>query len=73
VTVPTLLVTSDPERGGIVTPEAAAEATRILPSLQVARLSGAGHNIRREQFDAFVATTRTFLASHARASALTRP
>jgi N-formylmaleamate deformylase len=58
---PTLLVTSDPDRGGIVTPEAAAEAKRLLPSLQVVRLSGAGHNIRREQFEAFLRATREFL------------
>jgi len=58
VQVPVLLVTSDPERGGIVTPEAAAEAKRLLPSLEVVRLTGAGHNIRREQFEAFVAAVR---------------
>src|SRR4051812_9882211 len=42
VKAPTLLVTADPERGAIVTPEAAAEAQRILPTLQVIRLEGAG-------------------------------
>src|SRR5207237_10195167 len=36
-----LLVTSDPERGGLVSPEAAAEAKRLLPSLEVVRLTGA--------------------------------
>jgi pimeloyl-ACP methyl ester carboxylesterase len=65
ITCPTLLVTSDPERGGIVTPESAAEAQRILPSLNVVRLSGAGHNIRREQFDGFVSAMRGFLAESA--------
>ncbi|TME98027.1 MAG: hypothetical protein E6I52_18355 [Chloroflexi bacterium] len=59
-----LLVTSDPERGGIVTPEAAAEAKRLLPSLEVVRLTGAGHNIRREQFGAFVAAVRSFLTAN---------
>jgi len=73
VTVPTLLVTSDPELGGIVAPEAAEEASRIQPRVQVVRLRGAGHNIRREQFDAFTSAIRAFLAAHARASALTRP
>jgi pimeloyl-ACP methyl ester carboxylesterase len=61
VQCPVLLVTSDPERGGIVTPEAAEEAKRLLPSVQVVRLSGAGHNIRREQFERFVAVVREFL------------
>jgi pimeloyl-ACP methyl ester carboxylesterase len=64
VKVPVLLITSDPERGGIVTPEAAAEAQRLLPSLQHARLRGAGHNIRREQFEAFTGCVREFLAAH---------
>jgi pimeloyl-ACP methyl ester carboxylesterase len=61
---PMLLITSDPERGSIVTPDAAKEAQRLLPSLQVVRLQGAGHNIRREQFDAFVRTVREFLSAN---------
>lgn len=61
VTVPILLITSDPEQGGIVTPEVAEEAKRILPSLKVVRLSPAGHNIRREQFERFVEVVRAFL------------
>ena len=66
VTCPTLLVTADPERGAIVTPEAAIEAARLNPRLQVVRLSGAGHNIRREQFEGFVGAVRDFLASERR-------
>jgi N-formylmaleamate deformylase len=65
VTCPLLLVTSDPERGGIVTPETAEAAAQLQPGLRVVRLSGAGHNIRREQFDAFVRTVREFLAATA--------
>ena len=61
VTVPILLITSDPERGGGVTPEAAAEAKRIHPQTTVVRLSPAGHNVRREQFAGFVEAVRTFL------------
>jgi pimeloyl-ACP methyl ester carboxylesterase len=53
---------SDPELGGIVTPEVARKAAGILASLHVVRLSGAGHNIRREQFEPFVAAVREFLA-----------
>jgi pimeloyl-ACP methyl ester carboxylesterase len=64
VQVPLLLITSDPELGGIVTPEVAQEATMALPSLSVVRLEGAGHNIRREQFDGFVACVRQFLDAH---------
>ena len=62
VTVPMLLITADPEKGGIITPEVAEEAERLNPALKVIRLLGAGHNIRREQFDPFVAASRAFLA-----------
>lgn len=61
VTCPTLLITADPDRGAIVTPQIAEEARRLLPSLKVARISGAGHSIRREQFDAYLAAVRGFL------------
>lgn len=61
---PLLLITSDPERGSIVTAEAAEEARKLLPSLQVVHLSGAGHNIRREQFEPFTRCVREFLAAH---------
>lgn len=62
VTCPVLLITSDPERGGIVTPELAQEASRLLPTLKHVRIQGAGHNIRREQFDAYLKAVRVFLA-----------
>lgn len=62
ITCPVLLVTADPEKGAIVTPEAAAEAARLNPRFKVVRLRGAGHNIRREQFDGFLAAVRSFLA-----------
>jgi pimeloyl-ACP methyl ester carboxylesterase len=61
VRCPVLLITADPERGGIVTPQAAAEAAQLLPGLKVVRLSGAGHNVRREQFDAYLKAVRAFL------------
>ncbi len=62
VRCPLLLITADPERGAIVEPETEAEARRLLPSLQVVRLHGAGHNVRREQFEAYLDTVRRFLA-----------
>jgi N-formylmaleamate deformylase len=62
LTEPILLITGDPDRGGIVTPPVAAEAARLQPRLRVAHLAGAGHNVRREQFDAYLAVVRAFLA-----------
>ena len=64
VRVPVLLVTADapPTGGGIVTPEAADVACTLCPTLEVAHISGAGHNVRREQFGPFVAAVGAFLA-----------
>lgn len=62
ITCPTILITADPEKGAIVTPEAAEEARRRNPLIEVVRLNGAGHNIRRERFDDYVAAVRAFLA-----------
>lgn len=58
---PTLLVTANPARGGIVTPEVAAELTESHPNIRVACLDGAGHNVRRDQFAAYVAAVGPFL------------
>jgi pimeloyl-ACP methyl ester carboxylesterase len=62
ITAPTLLITGDPERGAIVTPEVAREVREIQPLVQVARIRGAGHSIRREQFEPYLAAVRGFLA-----------
>ncbi len=59
---PLLLITADNEKGSIVTPENAAEAARINSNVRVVHIPGAGHNIRREQFEAFMDAVRGFLA-----------
>jgi N-formylmaleamate deformylase len=59
---PTLLLTADPERGAIVTPEVAREARELQPLVQVVRIPGAGHSIRREQFEQYLSAVREFLA-----------
>ena len=61
---PLLLITADPEKGGIVTPEMAAEAQQLLPRLEVVRIHGAGHSVRRERFQPFLEAVRSFLAAH---------
>ncbi len=58
---PALLVTANPTRGGIVTPETAAELTAMRTNIRVAYLDGAGHNIRRDQFAAYISAVRPFL------------
>ena len=59
---PTLLITADNGRGAIVTPDAVALATSLNPLIQVAAIPGAGHNIRREAFPAYIAAVKAFLA-----------
>jgi N-formylmaleamate deformylase len=62
ISCPTLLVTAEPELGSIVTDTIATEARALCPSIEVAHLAGAGHNIRRERFGEFVDAVKAFLA-----------
>lgn len=61
INCPTLLVTADPDRGGIVTPKTAADLTDKHPNIQVMYIDEAGHNVRRDQFIAYIAAIRPFL------------
>lgn len=61
---PTLLVIGDNELGGIITPEVAAEASERNPSIVSAHISGAGHSIRYDQFDTFLAAVVPFLSAN---------
>lgn len=61
---PTLLIISD---GGIVTSETAEHASKLWKAehpFQWVQIKGAGHNIRREQFEAFCDTLFHFLQSY---------
>jgi len=59
---PVLLITADPEKGAIITPDVAQKAVQALPSLRVVRIQGAGHNIRREAFEPYMEAVKNFLA-----------
>lgn len=59
---PALLITGEIERGAIVTPETASWVAAENEQIDVAHVEGAGHNIRRDQFEAFVRAVREFLA-----------
>ncbi len=61
IACPTLLLTADPDDGGRVTPEIADEASALLSNGQVVYIQDAGHNIRRDQFDKYLAVVRDFL------------
>jgi pimeloyl-ACP methyl ester carboxylesterase len=69
ITCPALLITADLDRGGIVRPEMATAMQQHMPQLQIAHIPGAGHNIRREQFDRFITVVRSFLDTWAATSA----
>lgn len=61
ITCPTLLITADPERGGIVTPEIAGEAATLWRTGRIATIPDAGHSIRRDQYEPFRTAVTDFL------------
>jgi N-formylmaleamate deformylase len=62
ISCPVLLIRSDPELGGIVTAESARQAAKgWKKGSLIIHIPEAGHNIRREQFDAFLDSVREFL------------
>lgn len=63
ITCPALLITADPALGAMVTPEMATTMQGLIPQLRVAHVAGAGHNIRREQFDRYMDAVRSFLST----------
>jgi len=64
---PVLLLTGDADvqsaagLGAIVTPEVAREAEALLPRGKVVHIAGAGHNIRRENYEGYIAAVTGFL------------
>jgi N-formylmaleamate deformylase len=62
ITCPALLITADPELDAAVTQAGAAALKELIPQLEIAHVPGAGHNIRREQFERFMTVVGDFLA-----------
>ncbi len=58
---PALLITADPAKGAIVTSETARLANRLSNCIQAVNIPGVGHNIRRENYEAFMQAVRAFL------------
>lgn len=58
---PTLMITADTEEGAIVSPEISARIHSLNANVQVVEVQEAGHNIRRENFDAYMAVVQEFL------------
>jgi pimeloyl-ACP methyl ester carboxylesterase len=61
VQCPLLLITGERDKGAIVSPQGAAQAQSICATCKVAHVAGSGHNIRRDQFEAYLAVVREFL------------
>jgi len=66
ITCPVLLITADPELGSIVTAATAQQVVQMLLNGQVVHISGAGHSIRRGQFEAYVEAVTLFLRENRR-------
>jgi pimeloyl-ACP methyl ester carboxylesterase len=62
VTVPTLLLTGEPDRGSVVSPADAVVLRDAAPAGRLLHVPGAGHSIRREQSAAYLVAVRGLLA-----------
>jgi N-formylmaleamate deformylase len=58
---PTLVVTADPDKGGIVTPEVAQWASEMNERISVAHIPGTGHHVRFEDHEAYMDAVEAFL------------
>lgn len=62
ITCPTLLITANPEKGSIVTPEVADQLREAyVPHVQIKQVTDAGHCIHRDQFDDSMDIIQAFL------------
>lgn len=59
ITVPTLLMVA--EKGDVIRPEDEKEIERLLPSVRISRVAGAGHMIPWDELDGFLAAFGDFL------------
>jgi pimeloyl-ACP methyl ester carboxylesterase len=62
VICPVLLITADPSRGAIVTPEAVQVLRGYIPQLRLVSIQEAGHSIHREQLSEYIEVVRSYLA-----------
>lgn len=61
ITCPVLLVTGNPELGGLVTPEAVAKVRELNPNVTIVTVPDVGHLIRFDRYTVFMDALRTFL------------
>jgi pimeloyl-ACP methyl ester carboxylesterase len=68
ISCPALLITGDTDRGAMLSPEQAEGLRGLVPQLQIAHVPGAGHSIRREEFQRYMRSVRSFLAGAGRSA-----
>ncbi len=61
LTCPTLVITADPDKGGIVTPEIAAQVQELNDLCEVVHIPGTGHHVRFEDYDNYMSKVMPFL------------
>jgi N-formylmaleamate deformylase len=66
VKCPVLLITGDPRLGAIVTLEVAKSVSKMWRRSQVIEIPNTGHNIRRDQFEAYYDAVKNFLRKNTR-------
>lgn len=62
ITCPVLLLTADQDKGAILGELDLVPIKQWIPQLEVIHIDGAGHNIRRDQFDKYMNAVQPFLA-----------
>jgi N-formylmaleamate deformylase len=62
ITCPILLITADPDKGSIVTPEVAQEVAGVWRRGRIVRINDSGHSIHRDQYEKFMEALCTFFA-----------
>lgn len=65
IAVPVLVLVPDVALGGMTTPAGAELAGRLLKHGEIVNIANAGHNVRREQYEAYMAAVRDFLKRQA--------
>jgi N-formylmaleamate deformylase len=61
IRVPTLILAGEPALGSMVSEASLGEAGALNSRITAARIAGAGHNVRREKFDDYLAVLQQFL------------
>ncbi len=60
INCPILLLTGEPQRQAIVTPQVADQVRQLAAGAQVINFPGASHHIHQDQFTAYAAALRAF-------------